>query len=239
MNIAIVENEPEDRICLRNRLTDLLQKYHTEPVIAEFKDAESFLSDFEPELYDLCFMDIFLEGMNGMDAARQIHRLDPELAITFLTGSDEFVYKGYEVHALRYLLKPLKDEDLHSLLAVCMEQNRRNRRRLSVPCGKKTLDVPYHRILYVISARNTTELHLSDTYINISARHTFSSIVEPLLADYRFISCARGVVVNLAHVKDIHRDCFIMSNGNYVPISRRQYAAAHDSYIDFQFDNLV
>lgn len=237
MNIVIIENEPEDLRLLRNTLLELFLKYREEPVITEFTGAEDFLQRFEPEIYDLCFMDIFLGEINGMDAARQIRRMDPNLPIVFLTTSREFVYEGYEVRALRYLLKPLKPEDLNPLLTQCVEQSRRSR-KLSVPSGKKILDIPYHKIFYVMSAGNATEIHLSDSYISISARHTFSGIVEPLLDDCRFISCSRGVVVNLSHAKDILKDCFLMSNGAHVPISRRQYSAAHDAYIDFQFDSL-
>lgn len=54
-----------------------------------------------------------------------------------------------------------------------------------------------------MSVGNNIEIHFQDSHLNLSARHTFSKTVAPLLTDERFLTCARGIVVNLAHVKDI------------------------------------
>ena len=67
----------------------------------------------------------------------------------------------------------------------------------------------------------------------------FSKTVAPLLADERFLTCARGIVVNLAHVKDIQKDGFLMDNGEFVPISRRLYPSVKNTYIDFQFEHIL
>ena len=101
------------------------------------------------------------------------------------------------------------------------------------------MEIPYGKLLYIMSAGNSIELHFQDSLLNLSARHTFSQTVAPLLNDYRFLTCARGIVVNLAHVQDILKDGFLMDNGDTVPISRRLYPSVKDTYIDFQFEHLL
>lgn len=239
MNIALVDDDREDRNLLRSILSDIFLKTGIEASLAEFESAEDFLAAFEPEIFDLCFLDIYMEEMDGMEAARQIRKTDPDLAIVFLTSSADYVYEGYEVQALRYLTKPPAPEKVQAVIKALLDQTVLKNRRLSVSSGKQTYEIPYGKILYIMSVGNNIELHLKDTCIRLSARHTFAKTTEPLLHDFRFISCARGVVVNLAHVKALEKDRFLMDNGAPIPISRRQYAAVNDAYIDFQFEHML
>ena len=71
MNIAIIEDSKADSAVLLALLDQFFAKYDFTPGIDTYGDAENFLTAFEPGKYDLCFMDIHLPGMNGMDAARQ------------------------------------------------------------------------------------------------------------------------------------------------------------------------
>lgn len=239
LKISLVDDDPTDREQLRSLLSDAFQKTDITPEITEFDSAEDFLASFEPELYDLCFLDIYMKEMNGMDAARQIRELDPDLAIVFLTSSTDYVYEGYEVQALRYLTKPPVPEKVYTVVDHFLGQTVLKNRRLAVSSGKQNYEIPYGKILYIMSVGNNIELHLKDTCIRLSARHTFAKTTEPLLSDFRFISCARGVVVNLAHVQNLEKDRFLIDNGEPVPISRRQYAAVNDAYIDFQFEHML
>lgn len=239
MNIALVDDDREDRSLLRSILSDIFLKTGIEASLAEFESAEDFLAAFEPEIFDLCFLDIYMEEMDGMEAARQIRKTDPDLAIVFLTSSADYVYEGYEVQALRYLPKPPAPEKVQAVIKALLDQTVLKNRRLSVSSGKQTYEIPYGKILYIMSVGNNIELHLKDTCIRLSARHTFAKTTEPLLHDFRFVSCARGVVVNLAHVQNLEKDRFLMDNGEPVPISRRQYAAVNDAYIDFQFEHML
>ena len=239
IKISLVDDDPSDRSFLHSLVSGSFEKTDIAVEISEFESAEDFLSVFEPEIFDLCFLDIYMKKMNGMDAARQIRELDPELAIVFLTSSADYVYEGYEVQALRYLTKPPVPEKVHAVIDQFLAQTVLKNRRLAVSSGKQNYEVPYGKILYIMSVGNNIELHLKDTCIRLSARHTFTKTIEPLLQDFRFISCARGVVVNLAHVKALEKDRFLMDNGAPIPISRRQYAAVNDAYIDFQFEHML
>ena len=180
-----------------------------------------------------------MKEMNGMTVARELRALDPDLSIVFLTSSKDYVYEGYEIHALRYLLKPPQADHVQAVLFECLKQSQKNQRRLTVSVGKKIHEIPYRNLLYIMSVGNNIEIHFQDSHLNLSARHTFSKTVAPLLTDERFLTCARGIVVNLSHVKDIRKDGFLMDNGEFVPISRRLYPSVKNTYIDFQFEHIL
>lgn len=238
MHIAVVDDILEDRESISQMLESFFQKYNIEFSISTFASAEEFLNVFEPEGTDLCFMDIYMDGIDGMEAAKKIRAIDSECQIIFLTSSDQYVYEGYEVQALRYLMKPLTPDMLSKLIPVCIEKAELNQRRLSVTIGKTIKEIPYGKILYVNTEGINVKLHFFGSELKLSSHRTFSETVSPLLKDFRFITCGRGVVVNLSHVKELDKDCFIMDNHERVPVSRRQLAAASAAFVDYQFDHL-
>ena len=210
MKIAIVDDDVNDRELLIQLIKVSLEHEAYALDIIQFDSGESLREAFEPEL-----------------------------SIVFLTSSKDYVYEGYEIHALRYLLKPPQADHVQAVLFECLKQSQKNQRRLTVSVGKKIHEIPYRNLLYIMSVGNNIEIHFQDSHLNLSARHTFSKTVAPLLTDERFLTCARGIVVNLSHVKDIQKDGFLMDNGEFVPISRRLYPSVKNTYIDFQFEHIL
>ena len=86
-----------------------------------YESAEEFLFKNETFLYDVVFLDIAMRQMNGVELARAIRQKDKNLPIAFLTADRTFAIEGYEVHAVRYLLKPVTAEKLGSLLDELLE----------------------------------------------------------------------------------------------------------------------
>lgn len=238
MNIAIIDDSKADLEALLALLDEFFARYDFIPQIDTYASSEDFLSSFEPEKYDLCFIDIFLPGIDGMQAASQIYRLDPNCILLFLTCTDQFIGEGYRVRALRYFRKPISMTQLNDVLPECIEQISAAQKRLTVQVNRKNYEIPFSRIYYVTSSART-EIHLKDAVYPLTSRKSFADTVAPILSDYRFITCSRGIVVNMAHVRKITKDRFLMENGDFVPISRRQSQTVNDRFINFQFDYLL
>ena len=66
--------------------------------------------------HDLVFLDILMPLLNGMDAARELRRVDAAARIVFLTSSPEFALESYAVKAQGYILKPVTGEKLREAL---------------------------------------------------------------------------------------------------------------------------
>ena len=122
IKISLVDDKPEDRASLISLVQEIFQNKNITFSYDEFESAEDFLASYESGLYDLCFLDIYMKNMNGMDAAREIRKLDPDLAIVFLTSSPDYVYEGYEVQALRYLMKPPAPEKVQIIISDLLHQ---------------------------------------------------------------------------------------------------------------------
>ncbi len=57
--------------------------------------------------FDIIFLDVEMENLDGFTTARIIRETDPQVMLIFVTNMGQFAIKGYEVDALSYLLKPV------------------------------------------------------------------------------------------------------------------------------------
>lgn len=113
LRTAIVEDQKPDA----ERLEQLLKKAFGEEEILcrQFVCGDDFLKEFPGEGYQVVFLDICMEGTNGIETARQLRAADPELLIVFVTSSPEYVWDAFPVHPFDYLLKPYKEEKFDHL----------------------------------------------------------------------------------------------------------------------------
>lgn len=237
MHIAIVDDFPPDRKELSSMLELFADKNQLEIHISEFQNAEEFLENFNVKQYDLCFMDIHLEDIKRLDAAKILRLRNSKCLIIFFSAREQHVYKSYEIPTFRCLIKPAAPESLFEIMDLCVKDILLFQKKLSVTIGKNTQEIPYNKIMYVTIEGIHVKLHYMGGDLNLSSHRTFSEVVRPLLENCRFITSCRGVVVNLEHVKELSRDSFIMDDLDRVPISRRQYPAVRSAYMDFQFDH--
>ena len=171
---------------------------------------------------DLILMDIEMTFMDGMSAAEEIRRADPEVLIIFITNSPQYAIKGYAVQALDYILKPL------SYYAFCQRMNhvrellgRRQKHFLTVPCagGVQKLDVS--DIYYVEICDHDLLFHTKQGEV-----HSTGSMrdVEQKLPPENFFRSSKAYLVNLEHVDGIQDEDAIV-NGERVQISRAKRKA--------------
>ena len=109
LQIGICDDARESRFQLR-----ALEGRSAPARLLEFSSGDALLGwmDRHAGELDLVFLDIEMEGTNGMDTARALREADQSLQLVFVTGYSDYVFDGYEVGALGYLLKPAGAEEL-------------------------------------------------------------------------------------------------------------------------------
>ncbi len=229
MRIAIVDDRREDR----NRLAALLrlQSVWPEPqtvVTMQFASGEGFLAAHSTGTYDMVFLDIFMDGMSGIETAQQLRRRDACIRLIFLTTSNEFACESYQVRADGYLLKPCSEQALGALLArLCTPEPKRA--YLTLPDGR--LLAP-GMIRYTTFAGHYVTVFLSNGQ-SLRVRMTQSAFAALLLPQGEFVACNQGSLVNLRYVEKLEPDRFRMKHGGFVPVSRRKAAEVKKLYFDF------
>lgn len=110
MRICICD---DDKFMCDNLKEMILQ--HGAHVITVFYSAEELLFECENQFpFDCVFLDIQMKSINGIECARKIREYDKKIGIVFLSAIKDYVFEGYEVNAIRYLLKPLETKNVTS-----------------------------------------------------------------------------------------------------------------------------
>jgi two-component system response regulator AlgR len=120
MNVLIVDDEQ----LARQRLRHMLSIIGDHAIVGEAETGEQALRQAQLSNPDLVLMDIRMPGMDGLEAASYINRLENPPAIIFTTAYSEHALKAFDAHAVGYLLKPIKQEHLTEAIQSARRLNR-------------------------------------------------------------------------------------------------------------------
>lgn len=123
IRIAIVEDETPHAQLLEQHIVSWGRDRNVGDIsICRFDNAAAFLFDWAEERYDMVFLDIQMPGINGMETARRIRETDKGVKLVFTTGITDYLQEGYEVEAIRYLLKPIIREKVWECLDKLLQE---------------------------------------------------------------------------------------------------------------------
>lgn len=181
--------------------------------------------------YDLILLDIDLGGGNlsGLELARRIRETDARVALAFLTNHPGYVFAGYEVAALRYLMKPVAEADLFPLLDLVRESGERERRFLVLEVDGEQRRVEEEDILCLEARGHTVVVETASGPVEV--RTTLSALSKQLGPG--FTGTHRSFLVNLRHVERVGRTECLLEGGRTVPVSRGAWAALNRAFLDY------
>ena len=154
MKIAVCDD------CMRDALS--VKRFLGGHEARVYSDVDSLLADVKNKKmqYDLYLLDIYMEGpVNGIELAKMLVREQEEAAICFISTSNDFYREAYDLYAVQYLLKPVREEDVKQLLERVSKNLVRNReKKLFFQSRGQTGSIPYSRILYISSREHTLSI---------------------------------------------------------------------------------
>ena len=203
IRVAIVEDEAEIREQLMGYVQRYTRQYGTAFEVKTFADGLEILEDYRPA-YDLILLDIEMKHLDGMETARRIRELDPEVMLVVITNMAQYAIKGYAVGALDYVLKPVPYFAFsQQLQKVEAQLRRRTRHYLAVPVegGLRRLDTSC--IYYIESEGHRVHFYTEEG--DFAAPGALKALEEKL-ADRPFARCNSGYLVNLAQVQAVQQN---------------------------------
>lgn len=108
--VAICEDDPLFSQQLSQLVKEILDEAQISFQLTVYSSAQALKKALleEGSIIHILFLDIIMEGEDGLSLAKQLRQVEMDLAIVFVTASKEFALAGYEVKPLHYLLKPVK-----------------------------------------------------------------------------------------------------------------------------------
>lgn len=228
LKIGICDDDPA-QVTLTETLTASWAKENGHSIkIKTYKDAESFLFDFEEENdFDILLLDIEMGDMNGVTLAKNIRKKSEAVQIIFITGYSDYISDGYDVAALHYLMKPLKAEKLFEVLNRAAVKIKKDEKTLTVRTEEETFRIPIREIKYIDVCKNDITIHAKR---DITVRKTLSEIEKEL--DGRFFRTGRQSIINLDYVRRTTKNSVTLAGGEEIPLPRGAYEAINRAIIE-------
>lgn len=231
--IAICEDEKYYQKHIKQILEAYLSKRKLKYGISIFASGEEFFEQNEYKVeYDLVFLDIEMEQMNGIEVAYKIRAINPNTEIVFVTVLAEYAIEGYHVNARRFLLK----EDLKKLIPECLSiilENRNEslseKRKFSFIGGEREIVVK--DILYVESI-----LHKLCFVREGEKLYMYGKLnqLENILEQYGFVRTHQSYLVNMRFIDKISNYTLFLSDGTKIPVVKSRYQTVKTKFLHYK-----
>lgn len=225
LDIAVVDDEST----IREHICALIAKEEPSFCVEAFTSGEELIAS--EKRFDIVFLDIKMQGINGIAAARQLRLREQygEAILIFITGLKEYVFDALDLYAFQYLLKPIDERKFSEVLkrAAKEAEKKREKRGLYIKSKKLTLDQA--DILYIESRGKKAEIHTAGSRESIEFYAALDELEKEL--DESFYRCHRSYIVNMSHIAEYDSDSITLTNGTKVYLAQKKYGEFKKAYM--------
>ena len=238
LHITLCDDEPSQLEFLESCIRQWALASSIEICTKAHKSAGEFLFAWEDKKdTDILLLDIEMPGINGIEAARLLRAKEDDLQIIFVTGIREYVFEGYDVDAVSYLLKPVSRQQVFECLDKAVRRLRYTEPVIAVESAGEVAKVRYKDICYLESSAHDTLIHIYHADMagrdEIIRSKTGLGRLETELAKNSglFFKIHRSYTINLNHVKKITHKEVVMDSGASLIIPRGKWEELNRAYL--------
>lgn len=216
MKIAICDDEAK----YRKIISDYLEQYKRQYMfsIEKFESAKGLIDACEKEgVFDIVFLDIEMDGLSGVDAAKILKKLSADIIIIFVTAYTKYISETFRIGAFQFLLKPINEDDFKTDFERAVKIFGQKHRKYRISTRENTLVFEYKNIYYIEAVSRKLVLHTKEEQYEFPGKllHAYGELKE-----YGFSKIHQGYIVNLDKITKISGFEVRLDNGVTLPISR-------------------
>lgn len=219
LSIAVCDDEIIECAGMAEKIRGTLEEMKVPCFLRQFNSGEELLQSEED--FDIVFLDIMMDGLDGMKTAKRIRKKASCRLLVFISASREYVFDAYDVEAFWYLVKPVERAKLKQVLKkAVLKTEAASSDFILVNKGRQKQKIFLRDILYFEIMGRLIDIHktggISDYYGKIG-------ILEEELREKGFFRCHKSYLVHLKYVKGYNRQEAVLDNGEKIPVSKRRY----------------
>lgn len=186
--------------------------------------------------YRIVFLDINMEGTNGIETVKEIRKRTSELYVIFVTAFITYAIEGYKYDVVRYLLKG--NDNFEGLLTECIDAilNKINFqvevREFDFVEGKKNVNL--EKIYYIESNLHKVVFWIKEESLERFSLYEKLNRIEEKIKNQKFIRIHQSYLVNMKHIISIKNYKTVLDNGEELPMSKAKFKAAKEAFIEYK-----
>lgn len=229
MNIIICDDNKAFTQLLHSKIIDYFAQIDKQCECQIFTSPEALLNS-DLSAAHVVFLDVDMPGLNGIDTARELRKVYPDLYLVFVTGWIQYAPAGYCVNAFRYLLKQRLNEELFSCIDAIRDKMTRNQERICLYGREAPFEIMLDEIVYFEgSSYRMVQLHsISDKIIECKGK---LSEIEALLKNSGFLRIQKSFIVNMRYILQIKNYKAVLVNGASLKTTERGYSQICSEFI--------
>lgn len=237
LRVAICDNEKVFAEKLKSIVSLYLQKKKIPFSIDLYLSGMEFVNlDIEMAKYQIVFLDINMEQLNGIETAMCLRKLCKDTFLVFVTAYIDYTLEGYKVDAVRYLLKnvgDLKEIVFESLDAIWSKMAYKSHIK-EFTFKDRVRKISLERIVYIESDLHELSFHvLENELVTYSMRNTLSRVEDELVKEL-FVRIHQSYLVNLQFIKSIKPRFVVLINGIELSIAKPRYKYVKERFTYYQ-----
>lgn len=229
----------DDEIHYANAIKESIERWKKKTGIVSitydvFRSSEDMLDSLRNQtIYDLVFLDIqFPTELNGLQVAKQLRMLNDQVVIVFVSNYDEYAIDGYKVNALRFLTKPISDNQVFECLDIAYRQWQitSSNSVILLETKQQMHRISNKSIVYIESRAHYLDIHtLNIENGTITIRMKIGEILKDLPSDM-FVQCHQSYIINLLYVQRLTRTRVTLTNNQEAPMSLKYRDAVYKKF---------
>lgn len=168
-------------------------------------------------------------AMDGVALAKRVRRDNESVQIVFITGFADYMAEGYEVSALHYLMKPVRQDKLFAVLDRAAAALQKTQRFVLLPVGGETLRLPVSQVQYAEAFSHSVAIITGTDTLQVKMPITE---IEKLLGE-GFVRCHRSYLAGLKYIARLSKTEVILDSGKALPLSRSTAPLVHQAFISY------
>lgn len=231
--IAVCDDLEEERRSLARMIHSYAQRTNRTVRFRFYSSGEELLaSGQQVAACRILFLDIYMPGLSGVEAARRLRTAGCGTAIVFATTSLDHGLESFDVWAADYLTKPFRQEDIDRALDWCLEHLPEPMQVLPVYTEGETQELPLASVCYLEVYGHHTHIHTLQRIVVV--RRSLDDL-EAAIDSPDFLRCHRSFLINMNHVQGLEGSDFRMSDRALIPISIANQRQIRGAFIDWTY----
>lgn len=213
--ICICDDERSIREQLRKYIVQYSFIHDLEIDIIELESADQLY--LCQRSYDILFLDIRFGNQNiGIDVAESLRTQGNTSIIIIMTFLKAMLLEGYRAEPFRFLLKPLTENQIHTILTACMKKLDRTVPYIRVMHDSHPSLIRADRILYICSKARRRQIVCTSNEI-INTWQSLNELIKVLPAE-KFALSHKSYIVNLDVVDLVKNGTILLTDGTSIPL---------------------